>query len=396
MADTFTPPPLSSYEGPAEGFTPPPVSAEEKPSIMERAKANFLPSLSAAARSIPYAPSGQPPLTGHERQRDLGKSIWTGKPLGTAPIIEPPDIGQEIGGMVESLAKPFLHPQESFAENPVGTVLAPAMLLGGLAHPDIRSGIGAAGREATSDIPRLVRGVDITKPFEGLVDLFPTLKKIGKAGVGEFQHQRTLRGVSPEDFQGNAAPARVSMQDFIPKTPSARVPAWTGPSEPPERGPIQFEPEARPLPSGRPNPIQGPQGPPKPQRVPAWTGPSGKPVTEMPIQRVGIEPSYPQLPSGRIVGPLPPSEEIPQARGLASSGSEVQLPPDIAKAILERVEHPPFAKNAPFSPSRAARQQTPAVASESTVPSSTVERLKTNPVAAKAAMRLWKALGRGE
>lgn len=353
MADTFTPPPLSSYEGPAEGFTPPPVSAEEKPSIMERAKANFLPSLSAAARSIPYAPSGQPPLTGHERQRDLGKSIWTGKPLRTAPIIEPPDIGQEIGGMVESLAKPFLQPQESFAENPVGTVLAPAMLLGGLAHPDIRSGIGAAGREATSDIPRLVRGVDITKPFESLVDLFPTLKKIGKAGVGEFQHQRTLRGVSPEDFQGNAAPARVSMQDFIPKTP-------------------------------------------KPQRVPAWTGPSGKPVTEMPIQRVGIEPSYPQLPSGRIVGPLPPSEEIPQARGLASSGSEVQLPPDIAKAILERVEHPPFAKNAPFSPSRAARQQTPAVASESTVPSSTVERLKTNPVAAKAAMRLWKALGRGE
>lgn len=116
MADTFTPPPLSSYEGPAEGFTPPPVSAEEKPSALRE----FITSPHGFIR---------------EGARTIGQ--------GARELFTP---GQRMKGATDVIhgAGSVLAPVAIGASIPALTA-APAATIGGMAMGTAGAGLGSAG-----------------------------------------------------------------------------------------------------------------------------------------------------------------------------------------------------------------------------------------------------------
>lgn len=86
-------------------------------------------------------------------------------------------------------------------------------------------------------------------------------------------------------------------------------------------------------------------------------------VTPPPADTSGIIPGWAPKILRREAEPLPPSHQIAAPLPKAET---LQIPAQGAKEVVERVEHPPFAKNQPFSPSRAARQQTPQPGTEAT------------------------------
>ena len=162
-----------------------------------------------------------------------------------------------------------------------------------------------------------------------------------------------------------------------------------------------FEQRQRPIPevSGTPTQNAPKPRPQAPQPAPVQSTTAAASTTVTPVAEAK------PIPFDRSKLPPDPVKGTPEyMRGLEALAARrrmptvpipmveptVSVPASAAEQLVQRVEHPPFAKTAPFSPSRAARQQKrfePAPVSKSAL-----DRLKDNPKALKAAAKLKKAM----
>ncbi len=280
-----------------DGAAPAPVQAPPQPSIGQRALSNLPRSIANLAQNAFPVQNEQLPIDPAQRHV-------------RGPF-------EEIGNAASYLGNMIMHPQESFANDPAGTVAIPAMV----AHGGIQSmgGYRAAGAAAKGAAKGALE--DITGPTKYHYRGIPLpIGVAAPAGVGYLAggHEGALvgagLGAAATGLRGAIRGGKQGLQDYrysqIDKTPNIVAPI-EHPTPPP------IEPIRGPLPSGR---TVGPAPPPPPRPAPTAVAPIEHPAPP-PIQSI-----QGPLPSGRAVG------------GIANQKA-TGLPPLVPK-IVAPIEHP--------------------------------------------------------
>lgn len=242
--------------------------------------------------------------------------LASGAPMGQP---EHPWVGEPGYSMTEDLLKPFkaignviMHPQESFAQDPVGTAALPLAL--------------AAG------------GRNLAKSPAGIA----TVKGAASAGLEAVKSPVTRHLATTGSIIGGmiGGPKGAAMGGSL----AGGIPTLTKAIE----GGIEG---FRSIPRANRPHILEPL--PSPQREPLWTGPAGAPAEPM-----DLKPIPSALPSGRVPGK--PAFDTSTGEMLAGSEPQGHFESPVNTGAIAKAPEAP-ARKTPFSPSRAARQQTPSV-----------------------------------
>lgn len=354
-----------------------------QPSVMQRAMTNFPQSIINAGINLLKGPQmGIQPPARDSNQPDLG--AWGNFKRNTPLVFHPIDTIKE-----------------AFANDPVSTLQIPFTLAAhgvGSAVPEAAPYLKGAGKAAAAEVRPLLTGLNpLEHPFKVLPDLYDSLRNIRNGGIQAVRDWKYSQ---------------------IPKTAMdvARPEAVPPPA---------FEPAKNvSLPSGRtPGPAPRREAPASAPRRPIWEGmpETGSPVapigdvSPIPAKVTPIGPSLAEREAARVarVGKMsdqvnwrPPESPVdtsaishlasvePPAKMSAEDFIRSQLRP-VPKVYAGAAEHPPFAEDQPFSPSRAAREQTGAGTVEGIKPPKSGEPkgVAGNPKALRIALELKKEMG---
>jgi len=266
----------------------------------------------------------------------------------------------------EALPGPLKWPARS-----MGVLGGGRQLWRGLTNPD------AAAQEAVSQVPT------------GEPPVNPQTEMLNKVA----------QGFGYKGFDGAPEAAKATIQDVVSRMGKTSAPA-SKPSPGPTSQPLPpnmrisaparvFTPPAPPDTSG---PIRG-YSPTILEREP-----TPQPIRP-PLRQLEAGPRVIQMPAAPDTsGPIPftpPEAWSAPARGAITTPKpsvSITMPTEAAEEVVGKVEHPPFAKDKPFSPSKKAREQAPQPTSEEK-PMALSEKLKANPDAAKTAKKLKRSLG---
>lgn len=180
--------------------------------------------------------------------------------------------GEELGGILSNIGNLIFHPEESFAEDPVGTVGYPLMALkGGLSGKP-----GAFTKGAASEIhPLDLAGkVDLIHPLKMLGDMWDAAKGVYRGGVEGVQDYKTVQDIRQKMRQpgptgtptvGRFDPFQYDAPQSVPpiEVGGGHIPDYTGPTIQPVQPPAPSEISGR-LSTGRFTPGQYDAPAPKP------------------------------------------------------------------------------------------------------------------------------------
>jgi hypothetical protein len=157
-----------------------------------------------------------------------GSIVNAAKAMVTLPMGGAQDIANKDGSMpaitnpikaATDFLAPFIHPQESFANDPVGTTGAYIAPIQMLTHPAVRAAAGGAAKAAVNEIRPGLSNIDLIHPFRTLPDLYDAASRIasgGKAALRDYQGRGDIPDaggpfrVNPntvDQFGGSAQPS---------------------------------------------------------------------------------------------------------------------------------------------------------------------------------------------
>lgn len=362
--------PYDEFQQPAQGENPyaefQPATAAREPSIGQRALSNLPRSIGNLARTAFPVTNEQLPINPAERHV-------------RGPI-------EDIGNLVKDIGSRVMHPQESFAEDPAGTVAIPALLASGgiraLQSPAGEAAFSKVVPQTFNPIPHIGRAVSAAAPNvikggikagigiggaemlpEGLqwparaIFAYPGLRqayrglKIGGRELGGGTTEEAVAnlptynpGSSPEsamldkiaqgfgykNFASAPESAQTTMQGVANRMGSkAAAPVTPRPAQEPVPESRRLTAPARIITTPPPEDTSG--------VIHGW-----KPTI---LPREGEVKVSPETPDLRISSPAPPAGTIP-------------VPETAVKGAVENLEHPPFAKDRPFPKSKKIREQT--------------------------------------
>jgi hypothetical protein len=284
-------------------------------------------------------------------------------------------------------------------------------------NPDIRAGAAkaAAGYAATELAPgplkwpiravtmypgvrQLARGVLKPDAAAGeAVNEIPTAKPTPNPQAEMLD--KVAQGFGYKGFDGAPEAAKATIQDVVTRMGKTSAPP---PRPTPAPAPQPLPPNMRisaparvftpPAPADTSGPIKG-YSPTILEREPAPQS------IRPPLRQLGAGPRVIQMPAAPDTsGPIPftpPEAWSAPPRGTITTPKpsvSITMPTEAAEEVVGKVEHPPFAKDQPYSPSKKAREQAPQPTSEEK-PMTLSEKLKANPDAAKVAKKLKRSLG---
>ncbi len=195
--------------------TPSGASEEDRP-IWRRALENLPDSVSSFVKNAPLAPSAGP----HPIQDEHGN--WSFPPIS---------LSDELGGLLSHIGGMVSHPEESFANDPVGTVAYPLMALHGGLTDAPGAFVKGAGKAAGNEVGPFLRGVNpLEHPLAVLPDLINAVKRTFQGGMEGVKDYRTLQDIremaKPKPMSGSPTMGRFDPSQYGP--PPARPPAPSG------------------------------------------------------------------------------------------------------------------------------------------------------------------------
>ncbi len=314
-----------------------------------------------------------------------------------APAVATGMVGGAIGSGLASTGAQILGANEDVSNlaGDVGGIVGGGV---GGSRPG-QAAIRGAGARVIPETTSLLKNWSFFHPLKMIPDVLNSAREVyrgGVQGMKDFNYSQTPKTANavppvapppPQEFKPVATPLPSGRSGPAPVQPEApKVGRVVAPIQRPS--PQEFTPIRTPLRSGRTVGGFANQSAPE---VPVNAAPPGNLKMYQKVARQNFKADYEDLPSKVQETIRRGVDQTPAiATPKAKTPGTIEVPEKGAAEVVERVEHPPFAKNKPFSPSRAARQQAPQPTSKEK-PMTLGQRLKANHEAMEAAKKLKEA-----
>lgn len=208
------------------------LEARPEPGVVQRALNNFLPSAQDFLNSMRPGAGGDNPTNG--QQRTMTNPI-TGKSVQVQDAGAPDPVA-DLGAMATGAGNLVAHPVESFANDPVGTLAAPAQLLRGgveAARGPAGAVAGGAGKAAVGEVRPTLENFNLIHPLRSVpaaVDSATNIVAGGAKGLAEFRAAQKAAANAPGRAARLAAKPEITLTPDAPPAPVDAISATQTPS----------------------------------------------------------------------------------------------------------------------------------------------------------------------